>query len=164
MKSETRKSASVDDYFKTAPPESIKALTQVRKTLKQHLPKHAVEVISYGIPAFKWHKTPLYYAGWKTHISIYPIPRGNAAFQKKIEPYKAGKGTLKFLLNEPLPLDFIATIVKTRVSYDGIEYTPIKTSQKKPSAKKVSTKKTTSVKTATKKPFTKSKPRSVKSK
>ena len=154
MKTEMRKPTTVDEYFASAPPEAIKALTQIRKTLKQHLPKEAVEVISYDIPAFKWNGTPLYYAGWKTHVSIYPIPKGNAVFQKLIEPHKAGKGTLKFKLSEPLPADLIVAIAKQRVANDAVSYTSTKTTAKKPTAKK-----TTSRKVAAK-----TKPRSAKSK
>ena len=133
------KPKTVDEYFKTLPKDVTDVLKKVRKTLKQNLPKQAEEIISYGIPAFKWHKTPLYYAGWSEHISIYPIPKGDAIFQKEIKPYIAGKGTLKFMLDEPLPIELIAKIAKVRVANDGIDYTPKKksasTKSKKSSAK-----------------------------
>lgn len=130
----------------------------VRKTLKQNLPRHAVEIISYDIPAFKWHKTPLYYAGWKTHISIYPIPKGDAALLKELKPFIAGKGTLKFKLDEPPPIDLIVRIAKARVANDGIEYTA------RSSAKKAASKKAPVKKVVTKKASTGPAPRSVKSK
>lgn len=131
MKAVINKPQTVEEYFNSLPNEVAVVLKTVRKTLKQHLPDDAIEIISYGIPAFKWNKTPLYYAGWKEHVSIYPIPKGNADFVKKIKPYIAGKGTLKFKLSDPLPLDVVALVAKIRVAVDGIEYTASKKSDAK---------------------------------
>ncbi|WP_280308754.1 hypothetical protein [Nocardia neocaledoniensis] len=45
-------------------------------------------------------------AGWKAHVSIYPVPDGDEAFERAV----AGPGTLKFPLGEPIPYDLIAQI------------------------------------------------------
>ena len=47
-------------------------LEQIRSTIRKALPG-AEEVISYKIPAYKLHGSPvLYFAGWKQHYSLYP--------------------------------------------------------------------------------------------
>ncbi len=73
----------------------------------------AVETISYGIPCLKLDERYLiYFAGWKNHISLYPIPSGTPAYRKKISKYVGGKGTIKFHLTENIPLDIVEDTVR----------------------------------------------------
>jgi uncharacterized protein YdhG (YjbR/CyaY superfamily) len=48
------------------------------------------------------------FAGWKRHVSLYPIPAVEPALDRQLQPYKSGRGTLRFPLDKPLPLDLIA--------------------------------------------------------
>jgi uncharacterized protein YdhG (YjbR/CyaY superfamily) len=92
-------------------------LEQVRATIDA-APPAAREKTSYQIVAFELDgKNLVHSAGWKNRISMYPIPSGSEAFQK-IAPYIAGKGTLQFPLDKPLPLNLIRRIVKYRVADD----------------------------------------------
>ena len=52
----------------------------------------------------------MYFSGWKRHVSVYPIPDAGSELALKIAPYQSGKGTLKFPLDEPMPLDLIAAV------------------------------------------------------
>lgn len=71
------------------------------------------EVISYGIPAFKVDgKNLIFFAGWKEHVSLYPIPPGPSTFTKKISPFVTGKGTIQFQLDKPVPYNLIKDVVK----------------------------------------------------
>jgi len=56
-----------------------------------------------------------YFAGYKTHIGIYPVPRGTAAFNKMLSAYRTGKGTLQFALDRPMPYALVSKIVKARI-------------------------------------------------
>ena len=42
---------------------------------------------------------------------MYPIPDGDAALQGDIERYRSGKGTLKFMLDEPFPYELFDRLV-----------------------------------------------------
>jgi uncharacterized protein YdhG (YjbR/CyaY superfamily) len=107
---------SVDEYIATFPEETQKLLSEVRAAVRAAAPD-ASEKISYGIAAFELNgKYFIYFAGWKNHISIYPIPSGSDAFNKKVSQYADGKGTLKFPLDEPLPKRLISQIIKYRVA------------------------------------------------
>ncbi len=104
--------ASVDAYIAMQPAEVQAVLRRVRATLRRALPR-ASEAISYGMPSLtQGDRSVLAYAGWRKHISMYPIPGGSAALQKQIEPYKAGRGTLRFPLDKPIPYPLIARIGK----------------------------------------------------
>lgn len=107
---------SIDEYIGTFPESVQTILKQVRKTIKAAAPK-AGEKISYGIPTFTLNgKYLIYFAGWKHHISIYPIPVGDEALNQEIAPYVSGKGTLKFPIGKPMPLKLITKIVKLKVA------------------------------------------------
>ena len=77
----------------------------------------AKEKISYQIACFELNgKNLVHFAGWKKHISLYPVPAGDDAFNKEVAQYADGKGTVKFPLNEPMPMKLISKIVKFRVA------------------------------------------------
>jgi uncharacterized protein YdhG (YjbR/CyaY superfamily) len=109
--------ASIDKYIAARPPESRKALKQLRALIKKTAPGVS-ERISYGIPVFDLRDQYLVYvAGWKNHISLYPVTAGVVrALKKEIEPYRTGKGTLQFPLERPMPVGLIRRIVKLRVA------------------------------------------------
>jgi len=116
MKSEKAGFSSVDEYIGTFPRDVQKILKQIRATIKAAAPD-AKEKISYQIAAFELNgRNLIHYAGWKNHISIYPIPSGSEAFNKQVAQYADGKGTLKFPLDKPMPLKLITKIVKYRVA------------------------------------------------
>ena len=130
MKSKKVTLNSIDEYIATFPEDVQKILRQVRATIKAAAPE-AGEKISYGIPTFTLNgKYLIYFAGWKNHISIYPIPTGTEAFNKEVSQYVEGKGTLKFPLHKPMPLKLISMIVKLRIA-DNLEKAGIKSSKKK---------------------------------
>ena len=102
--------ATIDDYIDTFPADVQVILHEVRGRIRSALPT-ADETISYGIPTFTLDGRYLvYFAGWKHHVSVYPVPTGDANFERKIEPYRAGTGTLKFPLAEPIPYDLIERV------------------------------------------------------
>lgn len=108
---------SVNDYI-AAQPESVRPLLErLRATIRKAAPK-AEESIAYQIPAYKLNRHPIaFFAGFKQHVSLYPIIGAVAKqFAKEIEPYQTGKSTLRFALDEALPIKLIAAIVKFRAA------------------------------------------------
>ncbi|NOH04419.1 MAG: hypothetical protein HND47_21830 [Chloroflexi bacterium] len=103
---------SVDEYIAACPPESQAYLQEIRRLIRKLAPD-AKERISYQIAAFERNgKNIVHFAGWKKHVSLYPIPAGSEAFERQIANYVDGKGTLKFPLDEPLPIKLIERVVK----------------------------------------------------
>ncbi|WP_027346666.1 iron chaperone [Hamadaea tsunoensis] len=101
---------TVDEYLAGFPDATRTVLAAVRKSMHDAVPG-AEEKISYGIPALTVDGRALaYFAGWKQHVSVYPVPAGDAAFQAEIEPYKAAKGTLRFPLSKPVPYALIGRV------------------------------------------------------
>lgn len=104
----------IDEYIAIQTPEVQILLEQMRETIKKAAPE-AEEVISYNMPAFKYHGMLVYFAAYKKHIGFYATPTGNLEFEKELSVYKQGKGSVQLPLKQPLPLDLISRIVQFRV-------------------------------------------------
>jgi len=120
------KSRDVDDYIAAFPPRVRRVLERVRATIRKTVPA-AVETISYKIPAYKLRgKALLYFAGWERHYAIYPAGSRAvaAAFADELADYEMSKGTIRFPLDEPVPVELIARIAAFRAA--EVEKTPKK--------------------------------------
>lgn len=79
--------------------------------MKADILPDATEAISYDIPTFRPHgRDIVHFAGWKQHVSPYPVPDGGPASAGEPEPYRAGKATLRLRLGEPVPCELVARI------------------------------------------------------
>jgi uncharacterized protein YdhG (YjbR/CyaY superfamily) len=102
---------TVDEYISTFPVDTQAILEKMRQAIQKAAPD-AIETISYNIPTFDLNgKHLVFFAGWKHHISLYPIPAGDEAFQQQIAHYKRVKSTVQFPLNKPVPYDLAEKIV-----------------------------------------------------
>jgi uncharacterized protein YdhG (YjbR/CyaY superfamily) len=114
MKSSPASAASVDDYVAALPRKTQAVVRRILRTIRQAAPG-AEERISYQIPAFKLDSQYLVYvAAFTHHVGVYPAPKGDAAFSAAAAPYRSGKATLRFELDEPVPLELITAVVKFR--------------------------------------------------
>lgn len=114
MKAKKTKPKDVATYIASFPPKTRKLLRELRGVIKKHAPK-ADEVISYGMPGYKYLGMLVYFAGYGHHIGLYPGPGAIAAFKKELKAFKTSKGTIQFPLDQPLPAELIADIVTLRV-------------------------------------------------
>src|SRR2546427_11047064 len=115
MKSNKKQFETIDEYIKMFPKEVQRSLEKMRQTIRKEAPE-AVESISYQMPTFKLNgKGLVYFAGYKSHVGFYPIPSGVEAFKKELSPYKQGKGSVQFPIDEPVPYDLVTRIVQFRV-------------------------------------------------
>jgi uncharacterized protein YdhG (YjbR/CyaY superfamily) len=105
---------TVDEYIAAFPKEVQQLLLQMRNTIKAAAPK-AEEVISYGMPGYKYNGMLVFFAGYAKHIGFYATPTGHESFKKDLAKYKQGKGSVQFPIGEKLPLALITKIVKFRV-------------------------------------------------
>lgn len=111
---------SIDEYIAACPEQSQSYVQKIREIVKAVAPK-AKEKISYQIACFELNgKNLVHFAGWKKHVSLYPVPAGSEAFNEEISKYADGKGTIKFMLDKPLPIKLIKQVVKFRV-IDNLE-------------------------------------------
>jgi uncharacterized protein YdhG (YjbR/CyaY superfamily) len=124
------KPSTIDEYIAQYPNDVQKILQEIRATVRKAAPK-SEEKISYGIPTFTLAgKYLVYFAAYKNHIGVYPVPNKNKAFEKDFAPYKtSGKGTIQFPLDAPIPYKLISKIVAFRIR-ERVEKENIKSSKK----------------------------------
>jgi len=106
---------NVDEYIESFPDNIREMLKAMRETIKMAAPD-AEEMISYQMPAYKFHGALVYFAAFKNHIGFYAMPSGHKEFAAELSIYKQGKGSVQFPIDKPLPLDLIARIVRFRVN------------------------------------------------
>ncbi|MCA9382567.1 DUF1801 domain-containing protein [Candidatus Dojkabacteria bacterium] len=105
------KPTSIDDYISQFDSETKEILNNLRVLVKEVAPE-ATEAISYGIPTFKLNgKNLVHFAGYKSHIGLYPGSEAIEVFAKKLTDYKVSKGTIQFPLEKPIPYDLVKEIV-----------------------------------------------------
>ena len=91
-------------------------LILMREAISSVVPAGAVEVISYGIPAFKLNKMLVWYGGFAGHCSLYPTAAVLDAFKDELRGYTTSKGTVQFPLARPMPMVLIKKLVRARVA------------------------------------------------
>ncbi len=115
MESEKTGPTTVDEYIAQAPKDVQPILRKIRQTIRKAAPD-ATEKISYQMPGFYLNGQLVWFGVHKTHIGFYPTGEGMKAFEKQLAGYKKSKGAVQFPLDQPIPYDLIARIVKHRVA------------------------------------------------
>jgi uncharacterized protein YdhG (YjbR/CyaY superfamily) len=109
------KFTTVDQYIGTFP-ENVQFLLEViRQTIKANAPG-AEELISYQIPAFKFHGMLIFYSAYTKHISIsIPPSQVYEVFKDELSVYNVSKSAIQLPLDKPLPVNLIKEMTKFRV-------------------------------------------------
>ena len=94
------------------PPEQ-QEFERIKKLVLQVVPD-AEQVVSYGMPTFKYKgKVVLHVGAFINHMSIFPAGKTDL-FIDELEEYKTSKGTIQFTLEKPLPDELITKIATVR--------------------------------------------------
>jgi uncharacterized protein YdhG (YjbR/CyaY superfamily) len=106
---------SVEEYFSRLPPHSRAILLRLRNVIKDAAPE-AEEVISYQIPAFRFHGVLVYYAAFEDHCSLFVASAAvRKRFAQYLRPFAGGKGTVRLTRELPLPDTLVRRIVRARM-------------------------------------------------
>lgn len=114
------KPAGIDEYISHFPRHIQTILQEVRAVIKKTAPA-AEETIKYNMPTFTLNGNLVYFAAFKNHIGFFPAPTNNEAFTKALSPYKTGKGSVQFPLDQPIPVRLIAKIVEWRIRENALK-------------------------------------------
>jgi uncharacterized protein YdhG (YjbR/CyaY superfamily) len=105
---------TVDDYIAQAPTDVQERLQTLRAAIKAVAP-NAEERISYKMPYYHYKGRLVYFQAWPKHIGVYiptPIIEEHSS---ELQGYATAKGTVRFPLDKPLPLDLIKKLVAARL-------------------------------------------------
>lgn len=115
MKTTRSATLTVERYLAAQPPATRAVLERVRAAIRTAVPE-ADECISYQIPAYKLPGgTVIHFAGWKAHFSLYPASAlVVATFKDELGGRDMSKGTIRFPLDEKVPVGLIGRIARLR--------------------------------------------------
>jgi uncharacterized protein YdhG (YjbR/CyaY superfamily) len=127
----TQRSADVDAYVAGSPAENRDKFTAVRDRIHSSVAGLG-ETISYKMPAVTRNgDVVLFFAAWKHHIGMYPIPAFEGPLESRVAPFRAATDTIRFPYRQPIPEglieDVTAAIVANhdrRVAGDGSGQVP----------------------------------------
>ena len=107
---------TVDDYLHGINEPQRTALERIRRIIKEKAPD-AEEVISYGMPGFKYiGQYLLGYAAFKDHMSFFPTGGPIEKLTAKLGNYKLSKGTIQFTMDNQLPEGLISELLTVRIN------------------------------------------------
>jgi uncharacterized protein YdhG (YjbR/CyaY superfamily) len=110
------KPKTVDEYLAGVPEPARSTLKNMRATIQSAVPPETTEIISYGIPAFRYKETLVWFAAFTDHCSLFPKTSVIRTFKNELKAYKVSKGTIHFPVDKPLPAALLTKMVKARVA------------------------------------------------
>jgi uncharacterized protein YdhG (YjbR/CyaY superfamily) len=127
-KSVKKKSAipkTVNEYLAAVPNPARSTLKTIRTAIRAAAPAEATEVISYGIPMFKYKGMLIGYSAFPKHCSLFLATSSLLKmFKSELARYQTSKGTIRFPTDKPLPASLVKKIVKVRVAQNDQKKTP----------------------------------------
>ncbi len=109
------RAASVDDYLASVSSEVARATLSTLRAIIRSEAAGADEVISYGIPTYKFHGMVCSFAAFKNHCSFFP-GHTVADFAEQLKGYKTSKGTIQFPHDQVLPEALVRAMVRARMA------------------------------------------------
>jgi uncharacterized protein YdhG (YjbR/CyaY superfamily) len=108
---------NTDEYLAAVPEPARSTLIKIRAAIWSVVPPEATETISYGIPAFKYKGTLVWFAAFKKHCSFFPMNSlVSAEFKNELKNLHVSKGTLRFPLDKPLSAALVKELVRARIA------------------------------------------------
>ncbi len=107
---------TIDDYLFQLPENQQLVLEELRQVIRETAPD-VEEMISYGIPAFKYQGMLVYFAAFKKHCTFF---LGNASLVREMDDllkgYKTVTSGIHFTPAKPLTVELIREIVMRRMA------------------------------------------------
>lgn len=107
--------ATIEEYFETAPEESLERLERMRDIVMEEVPEGEL-VVAYGIPTMKLGKAVVHFAAYERHIGFYPSPEIMKKFEPRLMLYKRAKGSVQFPLDRAFPEALIRDMIRARLT------------------------------------------------
>jgi len=92
-------------------------LNKIRAAIRSAAPPEATEVISYGIPMFKYKGMLMGFAAFSNHCSLFPGSLSALeAFKNELKNFRTAKSTIRFPVDKPPSAALVKKLVKARIA------------------------------------------------
>jgi uncharacterized protein YdhG (YjbR/CyaY superfamily) len=107
---------TVEEYIAALPEAQRGPLEALRAAVTAAAPE-AMEVITYEMPGLRLDDRFLVsYAAYRRHYSLFPASDAVVeTLGDEVRPYLAGRGTIRFPADRPIPTDLVRRIVEVRL-------------------------------------------------
>jgi uncharacterized protein YdhG (YjbR/CyaY superfamily) len=108
---------TVNEYLAAVPEPARSTLKKVRAAIRAAAPAETTELISYGMPIYKYKGTLIGLAAFPKHCSLFLATSSLLKmFKDELSGYKTSRGTIRFPTDQPIPATLVKKIVKSRVA------------------------------------------------
>ena len=107
---------TVDEYIASIAEDRRPGLITLREAVQAGAPE-ATEVIAYRMPALRSHggQFLVSFDAYRDHYSLFPASEAVVEeLGDALTPHLAGKGTIQFRADEPIPAALVTRIVQIR--------------------------------------------------
>lgn len=105
---------TIDEYIEAAPAHTRKKLRAMQACIRKAAPG-AKEGLKWGMPGFSYDRILVTFAAFEHHIGFYPTPSAVKSFAKQLSKFTTSNTTIRFPVDEALPLPLIRKITEFRV-------------------------------------------------
>jgi uncharacterized protein YdhG (YjbR/CyaY superfamily) len=110
---------TVNEYLAAVPEPARSTLKKIRAMIRTAAPAETTEIISYGMPMYKYNGMLIGFAAYPKHCSLFlSTPSLVKMFKDELSRYEILRGTIRFPTDKPLPASLVKKIVKARVAQD----------------------------------------------
>jgi uncharacterized protein YdhG (YjbR/CyaY superfamily) len=108
---------TVDEYFAQLSEPARTTLSKVRAVILATVPEGTEELISYGMPAYKYKGMLFGFAAFKDHCSLFAMnPALQSQFTEELKAYPTSKGAIRFALDKPFATPLLKRLLKARIA------------------------------------------------
>ena len=109
--------ATVDEYIAAQSAEVQPRLRELRAIIRAAVPE-ATEVISYGMPTYKFRVSFVSFGAAKRHCGLYGAAMDLLAHE--LRGFDTSKGTVRFPLDQPIPEELVRKLVMAKAEQQKI--------------------------------------------
>ena len=102
---------SIEEYFNSIPEVPRDKLIKLREIIGRAVPE-AEEIMSYGMPSFKYFGMLIWYGAFKNHYALFPKTEAMNKFKDRLKIFDLGKGTIRIPIDTPVPEKLVIDLVK----------------------------------------------------
>lgn len=108
------KPKTVAEYIAAADKSARPRLRELRQAIRAAAPG-AKEELKWSMPAHSYKRILVMYAAFKNHVSLFPGTPTVRAFKRELARHDTSGSTVRFPLDQPLPLPLIRKLTQHRV-------------------------------------------------